>query len=459
MIKDDFKKRMKIILGDEFDSFMNSYDNPEFHALRINHLKVKDNIIDKYFDGHLSPVPFCHTGYYYDNHIRPGKHPYHEAGAYYIQEPSAMLPGTLIDAKPGETILDLCAAPGGKSTQIAAMMNQKGLLISNEIMPARAKILSENIERMGIRNAIVTNESSDKLASFFPEFFHRIMVDAPCSGEGMFRKNEQAQDEWSLNNVKLCADRQAEILDNAAIMLKPGGRIVYSTCTFSPEENEISIINFLKRHSDFHIEKIDRKSEIFDGISSGIKNFGEIDTSSISDNCFRIFPHKFNGEGHFACVLTKDGNIDVENDYRELKGLKEKSLKEYNEFAIKFFKNPPTGKYIMFGDNINLVPETCPKLDKIRVLRAGLNLGTVTKGRFIPSHSLALSLSPDDVKNVINLSINDENVYKYINGETFEYDTSDGWCLICIDNLSIGIGKVTKGIVKNHYPKGLRKRL
>lgn len=459
MIKDDFKKRMKIILGDEFDSFMNSYDNPEFHALRINHLKVKDNIIDKYFDGHLSPVPFCHTGYYYDNQIRPGKHPYHEAGAYYIQEPSAMLPGTLIDAKPGETILDLCAAPGGKSTQIAAMMNQKGLLISNEIMPARAKILSENIERMGIRNAIVTNESSDKLASFFPEFFHRIMVDAPCSGEGMFRKNEQAQDEWSLNNVKLCADRQAEILDNAAIMLKPGGRIVYSTCTFSPEENEISIINFLKRHSDFHIEKIDRKSEIFDGISSGIKNFGEIDTSSISDNCFRIFPHKFNGEGHFACVLTKDSNIDVENDYRELKGLKEKSLKEYNEFAIKFFKNPPTGKYIMFGDNINLVPETCPKLDKIRVLRAGLNLGTVTKGRFIPSHSLALSLSPDDVKNVINLSINDENVYKYINGETFEYDTSDGWCLICIDNLSIGLGKVTKGIVKNHYPKGLRKRL
>lgn len=152
MIKDDFKKRMKIILGDEFDSFMNSYDNPEFHALRINHLKVKDNIIDKYFDGHLSPVPFCHTGYYYDNHIRPGKHPYHEAGAYYIQEPSAMLPGTLIDAKPGETILDLCAAPGGKSTQIAAMMNQKGLLISNEIMPARAKILSENIERMGIRD-------------------------------------------------------------------------------------------------------------------------------------------------------------------------------------------------------------------------------------------------------------------------------------------------------------------
>ena len=459
MIKDDFKKRMKIILGDEFDSFMNSYDNPEFHALRINHLKVKDNIIDKYFDGHLSPVPFCHTGYYYDNQIRPGKHPYHEAGAYYIQEPSAMLPGTLIDAKPGETILDLCAAPGGKSTQIAAMMNQKGLLISNEIMPARAKILSENIERMGIRNAIVTNESSDKLASFFPEFFHRIMVDAPCSGEGMFRKNEQAQDEWSLNNVKLCADRQAEILDNAAIMLKPGGRIVYSTCTFSPEENEISIINFLKRHSDFHIEKIDRKSEIFDGISSGIKNFGEIDTSSISDNCFRIFPHKFNGEGHFACVLTKDSNIDVENDYRELKGLKEKSLKEYNEFAIKFFKNPPTGKYIMFGDNINLVPETCPKLDKIRVLRAGLNLGTVTKGRFIPSHSLALSLSPDDVKNVINLSINDENVYKYINGETFEYDTSDGWCLICIDNISIGLGKVTKGIVKNHYPKGLRKRL
>jgi NOL1/NOP2/sun family putative RNA methylase len=241
MLPQLFLDRMKQMLEEEYPAFLNSYEDARYQALRINPSKTDTDRFTEETSFHLQPVPWEANGFYYEKEDQPGKHPYHEAGVYYIQEPSAMAPAAYLDAQPGEKVLDLCAAPGGKSTQIAAAMQGKGLLVSNEIHPARAKILSENIERMGIRNAMVTNESPQALASVFTEYFDRIMVDAPCSGEGMFRKNEQACDEWSPENVKTCAARQQEILSCAASMLRPGGRIVYSTCTFAPEENEGTI--------------------------------------------------------------------------------------------------------------------------------------------------------------------------------------------------------------------------
>jgi len=243
----------------------------------------------------LKPVPWCETGFYYGKEIRPGKHPYHNAGVYYIQEPSAMVPAECLKAQPGDIILDLCAAPGGKSTQIAAAMKGEGILICNEIHPARAKILSENIERMGIKNALVLNETPEQLAEHFPVCFDKIMVDAPCSGEGMFRKNEEAGNEWSLDNVKLCADRQDGILHCAYEMLRPGGRMVYSTCTFAPEEDEGSVHRFLERHPDCQIaEGIDSEGFIHD-----------------KEGCIRLFPHKIEGEGHFAAVITAAWQVPV----------------------------------------------------------------------------------------------------------------------------------------------------
>ena len=232
MLPVEFLNRMEKMLGDDYRAFLESYDNEKYSSLRYNPLKGHKEEFLKNYTFDLSPVSWEENGFYYDHEDKPGKHPYHEAGVYYIQEPSAMAPVHFLNPMPGDVVLDLCAAPGGKSTQIGARMQGKGILVSNEIHPQRAKILSENMERMGIANGIVLNESPDRLAKSFPDFFDKILVDAPCSGEGMFRKNEDAMEEWSLENVRLCAKRQDEILDCAANMLKAGGRIVFSTCTF-----------------------------------------------------------------------------------------------------------------------------------------------------------------------------------------------------------------------------------
>ena len=270
MLPQEFTERMKEMLGAEYDEFLASYDLPKYQSLRVNMLKgTKEAFLEKETFS-LTEIPWAENGYYYEAEDAPGKHPYHEAGVYYIQEPSAMAPVAYLEAKPGERILDLCAAPGGKSTQIASYMKGEGLLICNEIHPARAKILSENIERMGIRNAMVTNETPARLADVFEGYFDRILVDAPCSGEGMFRKNEDACGEWSLENVEICGNRQDEILDCAASMLKPGGRIVFSTCTFAPIENEGSIVRMLNRHPEFHVVEV----PMCEGMSCTIYPFG-----------------------------------------------------------------------------------------------------------------------------------------------------------------------------------------
>lgn len=448
-----FLEKMQNILGDEYDAFIKTYEENRKAALRINTLKGNGEKLFSALDEKLSPVPWTSDGYFYPDTMQPGKNPLHEAGAYYIQEPSAMLPAELLKAQPGECILDLCAAPGGKTTKIAADMKGEGLLVANEIHPKRAAILSSNVERMGIKNAVVTNESSDRLLKKFPEFFDRILVDAPCSGEGMFRKDEEARAQWSEENVIKCAVRQKEILDNAAAMLRPGGKLVYSTCTFSPEENEKMIVDFLNDHSEFSVEKIDTPP----CISNGRPELAGNDERAAFT--FRIWPHLTEGEGHFAAVLKKDG--ENENVYRNsnISPCPKEYEKLYRAFADEFLKNPPTGEISAFGENLYIMPPFLPNLDGIKVLRFGLHLGTVKKNRFEPSHSLAMALEPQDATQCAELSISDKEIFAYLRGETIPAGDLKGWCLISVSGYTTGWGKAAGGIIKNHYPKGLRRSL
>lgn len=436
----EFENRMKELLGDEFEEFLAAYDGVRYRGLRINRLKVNAN------GNNATPDELCLSagyeqidwepmGYYYSDEDQPGKHPLHEAGVYYIQEPSAMAPVPMLGVVPGDRVLDLCAAPGGKSTQLASALNGSGLLVTNEINPSRARILSENIERMGVKNAVVTNEAPAKLVPRFEGFFNKILVDAPCSGEGMFRKNDAALTEWSVANVKNCAERQAEILDCAADMLMGGGTIVYSTCTFAPEEDEQSVENFIARHPEFTIEKT-----------------------------LRLWPHKVKGEGHFAAVLRKE----IREGEEEVVSIPEMSMaksdmKKIREYlsdivAEKCFEvggKLSSGRLESYGDSIYLVPAGMTSISGLKVLRPGLCIGTLTKGRFEPAHSLALALSPSEVLRSVSLTV--DEAAEYIKGLTRNADGEKGWTLVCVNGYSLAWGKTAGGILKNHYPKGLRK--
>lgn len=482
MLPAQFADRMKQMLGNEYEEFEACYDREKYRALRFNPLKGEVSAFLQQAPFSLTPVPWSEYGYYYDAEATPGKHPYHEAGVYYIQEPSAQTPAALLDARPGERILDMCSAPGGKATQIAAAMKGEGLLICNEYVPSRAKILSENIERMGIRNALVVNETPQKLADTFAGYFHRIMVDAPCSGEGMFRKNEDAYTEWSPENVQMCADRQDEILKAAARMLLPGGRMVYSTCTFAPLENECVIARFLQQNPDFGIKDVffseegqsGRASLLDMGMQQGNPDWTESEMGPLEDNIkeeikstIRLFPHRIKGEGHFVAVLEKKGSMpDISNKMLSRNGMEKtvslKDCREYEEFLkteIKadFLLDTVKAPYLRFGDQLYQIPEQMPGLKGLKVLRPGLHLGTILKNRFEPSHALALSLRPTEVVHTWNLDSNSTEAGSYLKGGTFQAEGEKGWYLITVDGYSIGWGKLAGGMMKNHYPKGLRK--
>lgn len=451
-LPEEFVKRMQKMLGSESDAFFASYEDDRMQALRINICKVP--VSDDY--KRISPfalsrpVPWAEAAFYYSKEERPGKHPHHEAGLYYIQEPSAMSVAGMLEAKPGEIVLDLCAAPGGKTTQIAAAMHNEGILVANEIHPQRAKILSQNVERLGFRNVIVTNETPEQLAGRFEGYFDKILVDAPCSGEGMFRKDEAAREEWSPENVAKCAERQDMILDCAVRMLKPEGRLVYSTCTFAPEENEGSICRLLERNGGMEIIQPDNA----DYFSEGRRDFWENAPEEIAYT-MRLWSHKLDGEGHYIAVLKKrDGFC---GEVKEIIPLKEKFIpKDYLEFAKVFFKEVPQGNYYMFGEQLYMIPEGMFDIDKLRTLRIGWHLGEIKKNRFEPSHALALGVDKDNLKNVVALSSEDKEVYAYLKGETFNSEGENGWCVVAVDGYPLGLGKRVNGLVKNHYPKGLR---
>lgn len=457
----EFEKKMKAFLGDEWDDFLYSYDNNRFQALRFNTLKVQSpeermRILKTLKISSDKKVSWADEAYYFDENVRPGKHPYHEMGLYYIQEPSAMSAAALLAPKPGMRVLDLCAAPGGKSTQLATYLGDSGLLVSNEINTQRSRILSQNIERMGIKNAIVTNEDSFVLASHFPGFFNAIQVDAPCSGEGMFRKLPEAIEQWSMENVAICAERQKEILDNAAVMLKPGGVIVYSTCTFSKEENEDVIEYFLERHPDFTLEEMER-----------------------------FWPHKVDGEGHFVAKLVRRGCVDTDlkadrktkknknskNRKNETKpALTKENMKLLSEFldetisedVAAWIKN---SRLVMFGEQLYRLPDMEVDIKGIKVQRAGLHIGEFKKQRFEPSHSLALALKLNDAKNLVKLTCDNPQTIGFFNGQSVVLsdeqaaECKKGWALVCVDGYTAGWGKVNGTQVKNHYPKGLRNKI
>ena len=429
MLPEAFLTRMKAQLGEEYEDFLKSLERPRAVALRFNPLKGAAPAMDFLRE----PVPWEPAGFYYDPDSRPGLHVYHEAGVYYLQEASAMAPVALLDPQPGERICDLCAAPGGKTTQIAGRMLGAGFLLCNEINPKRAKILSRNMERMAVANALVTNEHPAVLAKKYPGFFDRVLVDAPCSGEGMFRKEEAAVTDWSQETVEMCARRQAEILHSAAQLVRPGGRLVYSTCTFAPEEDEEAVAAFLREHPEFQPETVEAPWFVP----------GE-------NGSHRMWPHKLLGEGHFAAVLKKVGG--EEEDYQIPGG--EKLPVQWTAFAKELGIRLPAGKAVSFGQNLYWAPADLPDIRKIKVMRPGLELGTVKKDRFEPAHALALWLK--DCANTECYGADSDEMRAYMHGDVVP-SAKKGWCLVCADGYSIGWGKGDGRVLKNHYPKGLRR--
>lgn len=449
-----FLDKMSLLLEDEFANFLRSYQDERSYGLRVNTLKIdKDQFLnDTPFE--LEQIPWTSEGFYYDPADRLGKHPYHEAGLYYIQEPSAMAVTELMDPKPGEKVLDLAAAPGGKTSHIATKMNQEGLLVANEIHPSRAKALSQNVERMGIKNAVVLNETPERLARAFPAFFDRVLLDAPCSGEGMFRKAPHACDEWRLDQVATCAIRQLKILNEAAKMLKPEGILVYSTCTFSPEENEQVIASFLKDHPDFAIVDVKMHPTFDTGRTAWVNDMIEADVPL--ERTVRIWPHHVKGEGHYIAVLKKlAGNPSPKiKQAHSIKG--KKQLEHFYTFGKDTLNNIPEGKFALFGDQLYIIPEQMVDMKGLKVLRFGWHLGTNKKNRFEPSHALALALKSKDVKQVVDLYANSEEMLAYLRGETLHVNGQKGWYLVTVDGFAIGWGKLSNHMLKNHYPKGLR---
>jgi len=429
MLPAEFLDRINAQLGAEYPAFLESLERPRAVALRLNPLKGDAPALPFMLD----PVPWEKQGYYYDPEARPGLHPYHEAGVYYLQEASAMSAVALLDPQPGERICDLCAAPGGKTTQIAGRLDGKGFLLCNEINPKRAKILSRNMERMGVANALVTNEHPARLAEKYPGCFHRVLIDAPCSGEGMFRKEEAAVTDWSRETVEMCARRQAEILHSGAALVAPGGRLVYSTCTFAPEENEETIENFLQTHPEFSPEDI--SAPWFTPVGTGM---------------FRLWPHKLRGEGHFVAVLRKRDGEPADFSAEKPQKLPNEWLSFARDLAIEL----PEGKAVFFGQSLYWAPAEMPEIRGVKVLRPGLELGELKKGRFEPAHALALWLRT--AASTQNLSADDPRTAAYMRGETIPSQCR-GWTLVQVDGYSLGWGKSDGNMLKNHYPKGLRR--
>ncbi len=437
----EFENRMKNMLGDEFEAFLAAFGAEKIHrAVRVNKKKRQPQELTEMIAG-LEPVKWCPNGYYAQKDIIDGNSPYHLGGLLYFQEPSAMAVVAALDIKEDDFVLDLCAAPGGKATHAAESLGDSGLLVANEIVKKRSTILAENIERMGIKNAVVTNESPKRLEEKFPEFFNKIIVDAPCSGEGMFRKEPQAVEEWSVAHTEACAERQKLILDSAIKMLAPGGELIYSTCTFAPAENEGVVEYILSNYPDMELMPI-----TLPGLTAA--RGGLVNSGKDMSHAKRIFPHQQKGEGHFLALFKRSGEYIRESTKMRIKEPTEAKL--YREFEKEFLNVTLSGGFELFGENLYLLPKGI-EIDKLKVERPGLYLGKCKKGRFEPAHALALSLEASDFKNCFEA----EDIRKYLHGETLEAEIK-GWCAVTYTGIPLGWAKGSDGVLKNHFPKHLR---
>lgn len=452
----EFEEKMKLLLGDEFDEYIKCYDEPRYYGLRVNTRKISVEDFMKICPFEIHPVPWIENGFYYDGEkVSPAKHPYYFAGLYYLQEPSAMTPASRLPIEPGDKVLDVCAAPGGKATELGARLQGEGVLIANDISSSRAKGLLKNLEVFGIGNMLVLSEEPGKLENYFPEYFDKILIDAPCSGEGMFRKDKKMVKAWEEHGPAFFSKLQKSIIIQASHMLKPGGLMLYSTCTFDPEENERIIEFLLNDTPEFKILDIIP----YEGFAKGIPEVTESRNPDLSKTV-RIFPHKMKGEGHFLALLQKGDAPETVHTT-----VSSKKAKELPEYLAEFFKDvawtPKAERLDIHGERVYYMPDGLPDLKKIRFLRSGLLLGELKKKRFEPSQALAMNLSPDTYKKIIDFKCEDPRIIKYLKGETIDVDDlvapkDKGWYLICVDGFSLGWGKLSNGTLKNKYLPGWR---
>ena len=442
-----YKERMQKLLGDEFHSYEKALSEPPVRGFRVNTDKISLEEFEKVNIFSEEKIPYVENGFYL-NFDKIGNHPFHHAGMIYVQEPGAMAPAECVEIKPDWKILDMCAAPGGKSTQLRNKLSEKGVLVSNEIIPSRCKILTGNIERLGLRNTVTTCMDTKRLAKAFPQTFDLIMVDAPCSGEGMFRKEEIAIDEWSEENIRMCAKRQSEILENASLCLKDGGYIIYATCTFSLEENEMTVDSFLRKHSEFELVKA--RDEVVDSTSNGIF-FDGCQTENIS-YARRFYPHKSRGEGQFMAVLHNKNEF-----YETPKKLKKEPVKIdkcVTDFLDDVLISYDKSNVLMYNGNpVYFTPDF--EVKKGTAFSCGVTIGEIKKNYILPHHQFFMAMGKD-FKRKIELSPDSEEMKKYLHGEEFETDCENGWAVVTVKDCSVGGVKVVLGRAKNHYPKGLR---
>lgn len=437
---------MKELLGEEYEEYEKALSLPPVKAFRVNTDKMSLEDFQKTNPFPTEKIPYCENGFYY-TYDKIGNHPYHHAGMIYVQEPGAMAPVECIDIIPDWTVLDMCAAPGGKSTQIKNKLGEKGVLVSNEIIPSRCKILTGNIERLGLKNTVTTCLDSKRIAALFPETFDLITVDAPCSGEGMFRKEEIAVTEWSEDNVRKCALRQTEILENAVRALKDSGYIIYATCTFSLEENEKVIDEFLSSHPDFELVRV--KKEVEEATLPGIA-FDGCGCENIH-YCRRFYPHISKGEGQFMAVLH---NTYEKRESLPIKKEKVKVDKAVFDFLDSVLTDYDKDKVTMYNGNpVYFTPDFPVK--KGTAFSCGVTIGEIRKNYIQPHHQFFMAMG-DKFKRKINFSADSEEVIKYLHGEEITAESENGWAVVTVDGCTLGGIKAVDGKGKNHYPKGLR---
>ena len=457
----EFLQRMSFFLGDEFPLFYTSLREEPVNGLRVNTLKLSVDEFKKISPFPLGePVGWSKVGFHLPPmEASPGNHPYHRAGLFYLQDPSAMAPAELLNPQPNEWILDLAAAPGGKTTHLASLMKGQGLLIANEIKDKRVGHLAMNVERWGAGNIVVTNETPERLADHFGPCFDSVLVDAPCSGEGMFRKDEQARKDWSMEMVKGCSIRQNKILRVASKLVRPGGKLVYSTCTFSPEEDEEVIAQFLSEVPGFEVEKLPLSPGFLPGNSDWMGNkekWGE--KMGQVRGAVRLFPHRLIGEGHFVCVLKRGEGTSTQHKLRsdyQIRNISNAQIDQWEYFSkSNLTKDFPHEYFHIHKERLYLLPEEIPDLGSLRVIHPGVWMGTFKKDRFEPAHPLALYLKEEMAANTINLKLEDSEISAYLRGEIIPSKGPKGWVLVAVNGWPLGWGKRVEGILKNHYPRG-----